>query len=299
MIISRTSGYADVLTPAGILTCRVRGKLKQGLAKTDIIVIGDQVSLRMGERGEPLIDSVEPRRTRLSRRHPAQGRVVEDVLVANLDVALVCVARGSQSLRAGVLDRFLVLAEAGDVAATIVISKADLPEAPDEPELVALYRSLGYPVIHASTRGEPGIEVLRASIDGRLAALVGPSGVGKSSLANQLVPGIDLDVGEVDDATSRGKHTTRLARLVQLPTGGYLADTPGVRELATFGVPTAELDGLFREIRARRGDCRFRNCRHDAEPGCAVRNAVAMGDIAASRHASYLRMLHGDERNEE
>lgn len=273
--------------------------MKQGRATTDIIVIGDHVTIRPEHRGEPLIDSVEPRTSKLARRHPAAAREVEDVLVANLDLALICVARGSQSLRAGVLDRFLVIAEAGSVRATIVVGKCDLPAAEGEDALVSLYRSLGYAVIHVSAREGVGLDELRAAIVGRVAALVGPSGVGKSSLANRLLPGVDLEVGEVDEQTARGRHTTRLARLLPVPSGGHLADTPGIRELATFGVPPENLDTLFPELRGVRDGCRFRNCRHDREPGCAVVQAVESGSIARTRHASYLRMLRGDDRDEE
>lgn len=299
-MVARTSGFADVVVEGEVIRCRIRGRLKQGTATTDIVVIGDEVRIRTGHRGEPLVDEVLPRRTRLSRQHPSHSvRVLEDVLAANLDVAFVCVARGSQSLRGSVIDRFLVVAEAGGVRPVIVVTKADLPEAEEEAELLALYRRLGYEVLHASDRSPEGLEALRSAAAGIRSALVGPSGVGKSSLINALVPGLDQEVGEVDASTSRGRHTTRLARLWPLPGGGELADTPGIRELQAYDLPRQELDRCFRELAERREHCRFRDCMHDVEPGCEVRRAVQSGEIAASRYASYLRMLHGDRSADE
>lgn len=300
VVVARMSGFADVDVDGEILRCRIRGRLKQGMATTDIVVIGDEVLVRIGHRGEPLVDEVLPRRTRLSRQHPSHAvRVHEDVLAANVDVAFVCVARGSQSLRGSVIDRFIVVAEAGSVRPVIVITKADLPAASDEGELVALYRGLGYEVLHASDRQESGLDELRRAAVGIRSVLVGPSGVGKSSLANGLVAGLAQEVGEIDEATARGRHTTRLARLWPLAGGGELADTPGIRELEAYDLPRKELDRCFREMATLRDGCRFRDCIHDVEPGCAVRAAVDRGEIAATRYASYLRMLHGDEASEE
>lgn len=294
IVVAQTSGFAEVRTADGVVRCRVRGRLKRGLATTDLVVVGDEVTLRDGP-GEALLTDVAPRRTKIARLHPASARPVEDVLAANVDLVLVCLARGAPSLRPTVVDRYLAIAGLGGVPAVLVITKCDRPEDPTEASLVALYRGLGVPVVHTSVLPTPDLTALAPHLTRGLVAVVGPSGTGKSSLLNAWLGEARAEVGAVDEATGRGRHTTRQARLVPTPTGAEWVDTPGIRELTLPTRDPATIEALFPEIRARAPDCRFRDCRHDREPGCAVRAAIADGSVAASRLDSLHALVRGDD----
>lgn len=298
VVVQRTSGFADVRVDGEVVRCRVRGRLKKGSFDSDVVVVGDDVELRLGP-GEALLDLVLPRRTQLARRHPTKARVVEDVLAANVDVALVCLARGSTGLRPRVLDRFLAVAALGRVPAWLVITKCDLTPAPDEAAWVDAYARAGIGIHRVAATTGLGLDALASVLAGRRVVLVGPSGSGKSRLANALVPGLDAAVGEVDESTGRGRHTTRLARLVVGPDGLELVDTPGVRELSTLGLEGHDPGIAFPEIADVAVGCRFRDCRHDGVPGCAVPAALAEGTVSDVRYAGYLAMLRGEVESDD
>lgn len=275
----------------------MRGRLKKERADTDLAVIGDLVTIeRSGDTG--VITEVEPRRTRFSRLHPtSRGRAIEDVLIANLDQVLLVFAASLPRMNPRLVDRFLVVAEHNDVGATIVATKMDEPESSDARERFGVYERIGYRVLYTSAKERAGIDELRTVLAGRISALTGPSGAGKSSLLNAVQPGLALAVGEIGDTVRKGRHTTRVAELHPLegPEGGFVADTPGIRELASFAIPPRDLAHCFVEMRPFLGECAFGDCVHDREPDCAVQAAVARGEVSAERYDSYLRQLRGED----
>ncbi len=299
-VVLATGGFFDVDTGEAVIRTRMRGRLKHRKRKTDLCVIGDRVRLSLvpDEEGGDfagVLEEVLPRRTVFSRRHPGPGgRFKEDVLVANLDQLLIVFAFRDPPMHARLLDRFLVIAEHNRIEATLVGNKVD-QLVPEQKALLARYADLGYPVHYVSAATGEGIDALSACFAGRISALTGPSGAGKSSLLNALDPSLGLRVGATSDRHGKGRHTTRVASLHRVA-GGYVADTPGIRELGAWNLPEEELDRCFVEMRPFLGGCTFRDCRHLHEPGCAVKAAVDQGAVSSERYESYVRMLLDDER---
>jgi ribosome biogenesis GTPase len=188
------------------------------------------------------------------------------------------------------LDRFLVIAEKAHIPAVICANKIDLVTVYRARRLFDGYKDIGYPVIYTSAQSGKGIRSLKRTLTGKVSALTGPSGVGKSSLLNVIQPGLGLTVKEVSEATTKGRHTTVAPELFALADGGYVADTPGIRAIQLFNVEPSEIDGYFPDILPFIKQCRFRDCRHESEPGCAVREAVEVGEIWFERYESYLRL---------
>jgi ribosome biogenesis GTPase len=297
IVLRATAGFFEVDTAQGLWTCKLRGRLKKEKQRTDLCVVGDRVRVERADEGLGTIEEVLPRRRVLSRQHPAQARR-EDVLVANLDQLFVVFAFGDPPLHPRMLDRFLVVAEHAGLDAVIVANKLDR-ETDEQRALFETYAKLGYPVLYtcahrASDPGD-GIGALRDRIDGHVSAFAGASGVGKSSLLNAIDPELALKVGATSDHTTKGRHTTRVATLHRVG-NGYVADTPGIRELGLWELPEGQLDRCFVEMRPFLGQCSFRDCRHRTEPDCAIKRAVEAGAISAERYESYRRMLEGDER---
>jgi ribosome biogenesis GTPase len=232
-----------------------------------------------------------------TRSDPDAGRQTLTT-VAGLDQMILVFAAREPAPHLRLLDRFLAVAEAQEVAAVICLNKADQGVEPWLDARLAVYRALGYPVIQTSATSGAGVGELRARLGGRVSALLGPSGVGKSSLLNALEPGLGLRIGAVSETTSKGRHTTTGARLVPLTSaaGGYLADTAGIRALGLDGLldDMARLAWLFREFRPYQGACRHANCRHLSEPGCAARAALTAGQLDAERYESYRRLCGVD-----
>jgi len=293
LVVATTRGPCEVELEDGTT---VFAHLPKVMARADRsqIAVGDRVRLARRPAGELAVDSVEERRSRLSRPDPFHAHR-ERILAANLDLAVVVASWRNPPFAAGLVDRFLVALAHGGVAAAIALNKIDL--APEEDRAghldaaLADYRGLGLPVVSCSTLNGDGLGELRRLIAGRTVALVGHSGVGKSSLLNALAPAAGARVGEVVAGRRGGRHTTTRARIYRLPDSTRIVDTPGVREFGLWEMTPRELAAYFDEFDPLAPGCRFADCSHDHEPDCAVRAAAERGEIAADRYATYLRIL--------
>jgi len=294
-IVRRAAGgvYEVELEGGEVVNAVLRGRLKLEQRTGDRVVVGDRVEVERHGDGSITIESVRPRASELARRAPGHGGRRAKVIVANVDQLVVVFAAAQPEPRLRMLDRFLVLAEANELPAVIVVNKVDLVGEAEARARFADYEAAGYRVLCTSTVDGRGLEELREVLCGRTSALTGPSGVGKSSLLNALEPGLGLRTAEISAAVMKGRHTTVTAVLIPLRCGGYVADTPGLREVGLWGVPLEELDLCFPEFRPYLEECRFGgSCTHVHEPGCAVRAAVEAGELSAARYESYraLRM---------
>jgi ribosome biogenesis GTPase len=294
MIVRSLSGFFTVETGQGRIIARLRGRLKQGKHEGDLAAVGDQVMVTPLLDGSGAIETVLERHSALVRLAPTPRGVYRQVILANLDQVVLIFACADPEPHLRMLDRFLVIAEKQGIPALIVANKVDLLGEEGARALFGHYPGLGYPVLYTSARQGVGIEALRDHLSGKLSALTGPSGVGKSSLLNAVQPGLGLAVSHVSEATSKGKHTTTVRELFALQGGGYAADTPGIRQLALWDTEPEELDGYFPELRALVSQCQYSNCTHRSDPGCAVRAAVETGGVHPERYRSYLRLRYGE-----
>lgn len=296
LVISDQSGFFNVEVAGGpVITCRLRGRLLEESRSSDIAAIGDRVKIRMNEDGSGSIEDVLPRTSVLSRALRTEGRrgegspEREQVIIANADQALFVFAAAQPPPNLKMLDRLLVAGEKSAIGALmIVVNKIDLDTDGETLKLFNLYEKIGYRVLHTSAREQTGVDDLREALKGHLSVFTGPSGVGKTSLLNVVQPGLGRAVKEVSKRRAEGIHTTRDSVLIKLDMGGYLADTPGMRALTLWDIEPEELDGYFREIAPLVSQCRFNDCAHFDEPGCAVNDAAERGEIAESRYVSYL-----------
>lgn len=283
VILARSGSSYQVATPTGLVTAVLRGKAKQ--EDKERAVVGDRVVLDRPD-GTAGIVSVEPRRNVLERRSP-NGRASKPV-AANLDRVLVLTAVMNPKPNLNLIDRLLVIAEANDIPAGLVITKTDLKTHAD---LSHRFKLAGYPIWPVSIRTGDGIDELAEAIRGQVTLLTGPSGVGKSSLLNRIQPGLSLKTGELSAKIQRGKNTTVAAIMVPLDRGGFLVDTPGFSDVGLFGIEAREVARCFPEIRRYLDHCKFPDCHHLTEPGCAVRAAVDAGLIEPDRYESFRTLL--------
>ncbi len=278
-------------------TCVLRGKLRQGRReRVRPVVIGDRVRFTVieGPEHQGAIEEILPRRNAISRPQPSGGqhRKLEQAVVANLDRLWVVVSLAQPPLNRRFLDRILAAAAHQSVDAGVLLNKIDLAEAADPQPLLSTYEALGYPVHVLSAITRDGLDGLAAALDGSIHAFVGLSGVGKSSLLRVLQPGLELRVAEVGERHGHGRHTTTSSQLFWLPAvGGWVADTPGMREFGLWGAFQRELSDCFPEMQELAPDCRFRDCMHRSEPGCAVIEAMQDGTVDEERYASYRALL--------
>jgi len=295
-VIRSQAGYLTVRTEKGDIQTRLRGRLRQGRAEGDLVAVGDKVRIAIHEDGTGSIEEVLPRKSVFSRQLSGVSYDYQQILLANADLALLVFACTQPDPSLRMLDRFLVVTERAHIPAVIVVNKVDLMPVELVDKLFGMYRSIGNDVIYASAVTGQGVEALRVCMQGKLSTLAGPSGVGKSSLLNRVIPDLNLEVGALSEGVGRGKgrHTTQVRQLYPLPGGGYIADVPGLRTLALWDIQDEELDAYFREIAPLVPECQFNDCSHSREPACAVRKAVERGQIDPRRYESYLRLRFGD-----
>ncbi|MFZ6026395.1 MAG: ribosome small subunit-dependent GTPase A [Chloroflexota bacterium] len=318
IVYKKTLGHYTVHHPDGqIVICALSNRLRKQLIyptadpnslrhvvrdvqKLDVIdpvAIGDEVQFLVASDGSGLIFEVQPRRNRLARQSakPMPGaHAFEQVIVANVDQVIPVLAAAQPLPKWNLLDRYLASAESLGLPSLVVITKLDLLRRRDLDaliEAIETYRQIGYRVLLTSTASGEGLDELRTALAGRLSVLIGKSGVGKSSLLNAVEPGLGLRVNQVSQATGKGKHTTTHLEMFPLEQGGAIVDTPGMREFGLWNTQADEVAQLFPEMRPFIGRCRFGlDCRHDEEPGCAIRKAVTGGQISPMRYASYTKL---------
>lgn len=290
-VLATAGGIYEVDTEGGLVEASLRGRLKQEQRRGDRVVVGDRVTLLRHDDGSFTIEDVDARTNELARRAPGRDDRRAKIIVANVDQVMIVFAAANPAPNTRLLDRFLVLVESNDIPAVIVLNKIELVDDEGAATLSSPYEAAGYDVLRTSVKKNIGIDALKERLTDRESVLTGPSGVGKSSLLNALQPGLGLRIGEVSEVVDKGRHTTVGGRLIRLDFGGWVADTPGLRELGLWGIDTERLQDYFPEMRALSTDCRFGSrCTHVHEPGCEVRRAVDSGSLAKSRYESYVAM---------
>ncbi|MEW6718756.1 MAG: ribosome small subunit-dependent GTPase A [Chloroflexota bacterium] len=296
-VIRSQSGFYSVETEGGLLLCRLRGRLKQGPKTEDIVAVGDWVQVTHLGKERGVIEIVEPRERMLSRMAPTPRGEYQQIIIANPDQAVLVFACTQPEPKLRMLDRFLVIADVEKIPALIVANKIDLVSRRVAMALFDRYRAIGYPLVYTSAKTGKGVNELKNWLKDRVSVLIGPSGVGKSSLLNAIQPDLGLTVKRVSSATSKGRHATSVRQLIPLDCGGYVADTPGLKALALWDIEPSELDGYFPELRPLVVNCQFSDCTHLHEPGCAVQAALEAGEIHPDRYESYVRMRLGEEES--
>ncbi|BBM70022.1 ribosome small subunit-dependent GTPase A [Rhodothermus marinus] len=295
-VIRATGSWFDVQADGRVIPSRVRGKFRlAGMDTTSPVVVGDRVKVRLNPDGTGLIVDVHPRRNELSRRAAGRRHSLRHVIAANIDFVWIVQAVHLPEPNPGFIDRVLVAAERYAIPAGLILNKIDLMTEEDRPAIEALerlYADLGYRVLRTSVVTDEGLDELREALRGKTSVVTGPSGVGKSSLLNAIEPGLNIRTAPVSEKTGKGRHTTTYVALYPLSIGGFVVDTPGLREFGVTDLEPAELSHYFVEFRPYLSACRFPDCTHEHEPDCAVKAAVASGEISEERYYSYLNILH-------
>ena len=294
-----TGSWYDVQDGMGeTVRCRIKGKIRlQGIRTTNPIAVGDFVQFTRVEDGTGSIDSIEERRNFIARKSVNLSKE-SHVVASNLDRAFLIVTIAKPRTSSGFIDRFLVTAEAIGIPATIVFNKMDLLEGDEEAsarqeELEKIYADVGYKTLRVSAETGLGIAEMKSALKDGIYLLSGHSGVGKSTIINRLVPGLELKTADVSESHSKGRHTTTFAEMFSVPEGGFIIDTPGIKGFGLVALQKETLNHQFPEFFALLMGCKFNNCVHTDEPGCAVRKAVEEGKVSEERYGNYVEMYAG------
>lgn len=300
LVIRNTGSWYTVKTDDGgqLIDCKIKGNFRlKGIRSTNPVAVGDHVTLVPNNEGTAFITEIADRRNYIIRKASNLSKQ-SHIIAANVDQAMLVVTINYPQTSTTFIDRFLASAEAYRIPVILVFNKVDIL---DDDELryldmmINLYETVGYECKATSAEHGDGVDDLMQMLEGKVTVLSGNSGVGKSTLINRLLPDANLRTSEISDAHNTGMHTTTFSEMLPLPSGGYIIDTPGIKGFGTFDIEPEELSGYFKEIFHFSRDCRFSNCTHTHEPGCAVLKAVEDHYIAASRYQSYLSMLDDKE----
>ena len=300
LVTKSTGSWYQVQTPDGQrYDCRIKGKFRiKGLTTTNPVAVGDKVDFELEpEQQQGVINKLYERKNYIIRKSINLSKQAQ-IIAANLDQAFLVVTLASPRTSLGFIDRFLVTAEAYDIPASLIFNKLDMFS--DEgleilAEYKSIYQNLGYPCHEVSALKGTNIPQLITFLKDKITLFSGHSGVGKSSLMNAILPDLDIRTMEVSEWSDKGMHTTTFAEMYNLPGGGSIIDTPGIRELGVIDIEQQELSHFFPEMRDRMHNCRFHNCRHINEPGCAVLEALENDEIEPSRYESYLSIYNGND----
>ena len=300
LVIRNTGSWYTVKTDDGgqLIDCKIKGNFRlKGIRSTNPVAVGDHVTLVPNNEGTAFITEIADRRNYIIRKASNLSKQ-SHIIAANVDQAMLVVTVNYPQTSTTFIDRFLASAEAYRIPVVLIFNKVDIL---DDDELryldmmINLYETVGYECRSISAERGDGVETVMQLLEAKVTVLSGNSGVGKSTLINRLLPDANLRTAEISDAHNTGMHTTTFSEMLPLPSGGYIIDTPGIKGFGTFNIEPEELSGYFKEIFHFSRDCRFSNCTHTHEPGCAVLKAVEDHYIAASRYQSYLSMLDDKE----
>lgn len=300
-VIKNTGSWYSVKTDDGkVVECKIKGNFRlKGIRSTNPVAVGDHVEIALNQEGTAFITHIDERRNYIIRKSQNLSKQ-SHIIAANVDQAFLIVTVNYPQTSTTFIDRFLASAEAYSVPVVLVFNKRDIlsdDERHYQQSMVHLYETIGYECREISAATGEGVERLHKLLKGKITLLSGNSGVGKSTLINQILPEANLRTAEISDAHNTGMHTTTFSEMLELPEGGYIIDTPGIKGFGTFDMEPEELTSYFREIFHFSKDCKFSNCTHTHEPGCAVLKALEDHYIAQSRYQSYLGMLEDKDEN--
>ena len=295
LVVKNTGSWYTVRTDDGqLIESKIKGNFRlKGIRSTNPVAVGDRVELVVNQEGTAFITAIDDRRNYIIRKSQNLSKQ-SHIIAANVDQAFLIVTINYPQTSTTFIDRFLASAEAYRVPVILVFNKTDLLDEDErryQQMMMTLYENIGYQCVAISAEKGTGVEILESLLQGKTTVLSGNSGVGKSTLINRLIPGASLRTAEISDAHNTGQHTTTFSEMIELPGGGYLIDTPGIKGFGTFDMEPEELTSYFKEIFRFSKDCRFSNCTHTHEPGCAVLQALENHYIAQSRYQSYLSMM--------
>ncbi len=296
VVVRATGSWYEVLSGGERLQCRIRGKLRlKGVRSTNPVVVGDEVSCLTDEQGSHVIIDITPRRNYVIRRASNLSKE-SHIIAANIDQALLLVTLRQPETAWEFVDRFLVTCEAYKIPVVILLAKSDLQEREEVVFFRATYEPIGYRVVEVSAVTGEGVEEVHDLLVGRTTLLSGNSGVGKSTLVQRIDPTLDIRTGDISESHHKGRHTTTFSTMYPLSEGGALIDTPGIKGFGLIDIEEEELWHYFPEMMHYGRECRFYNCTHTHEPGCAVVAALEAGEISPMRYESYLKMMDDDDK---